>query len=647
MKLFRKITLIALTGLALAGSVSLSSCSKDDDLSTDQYGKGVHLNVWGPCPVARGGELRFLGSGMNQVTGITLPGSGKITDIKTVSNEEIRITVPQDAEEGYITVHTATGDIESLTLLSFLEPISVESITPLTVKPGEVLTIKGDYLNNIHEIVFSENKTDADASVPEEEFLTHSRSEISLVVPAEAKSGGLILSDANEEIPNWIICEDEITVVVPTVDKIQELPKANPGDVITVTGKDLDLVVNVVMSNGGDIDFTLSGEGKIVFTLPDNLCDGPICLVTASGVEVVAVNIGDCKPSDLVATPASEIRPDDVVAITGKNLQMVSGVSLPAAGNVEFTLDSNEKISFTFPANAQSGDVVLSLKGGGSVSVAVVTAKPQVMNTESIPAGSTASLTGKNLDLIASITFAGGAKSDINEGATTDAAQVVVPATAQSGKATLTMKNGETAEWDANIDAPTGAYIISGGDEVTGGNLTAFEIGNPDKLAKVVVNGVDVQYILTGSHLIISLPDSFGPGTKIVLVSTDGSQVEYKYDFENPNAGPTVIWEGEFVCAGWNGNQDLAYGGFDWTTVKAGSTLTFHMIPTDPSNWWCLALRNGSWAALPGGAGEQFDSPADGIASLVLTQEILDDLVATGGLIIFGDGYTLTKITLQ
>ena len=255
MKLFKKYSFIVLMGLTLAGGSMLSSCSDDkDDFSTDQYTGNVRLNVWGPSPVARGGELRFLGSGMNQVTGITLPGSGKITDLRLISNEEVRITVPQDAEEGYVTVHTAQGDIVSKTLLAFLEPISVDEITPTTIKPGDVLTVKGEYLNNIHEVLFSADKTNADATVAEEDFISHSRTEISLVVPVEAKSGALILSDANEEMPNWIICDEPITIVTPTVDNVQTLESANPGDVITLKGENLDLVVSIVMANGAEIE---------------------------------------------------------------------------------------------------------------------------------------------------------------------------------------------------------------------------------------------------------------------------------------------------------------------------------------------------------------------------------------------------------
>lgn len=779
MKLFRKYSTVALMALALAGSIAITSCSDDkDEFSTEQYKGGVNLNVWGPCPVARGGELRFLGSGMDKVTAISLPGCDKITDIKRISDEEVRITVPQNAEEGYVTVHTSQGDITTMTLISYLEPIIVESISPLTVKPGETVTIKGDYLNNIHEVIFSEDKSNADVIVPEEDFITHTRQEISLTVPAEAKSGAIILSDANEEMPNWIITDEDITIVTPAVAEIKTLEKANPGDVITISGTDLDLVVALVMANDEEIDFTytpkandtraVGNEGTITFTIPENACNGPISMVTASGMEIVAVNIGECQPSDLVASPASELKAGNEVTVSGKNLQMIATISVPTASGyseVEFKQESNEKITFTFPAVAQSGDVVMALKGGGEVSVELITAKPEVLTTDQLPAGASATLTGKNLDLLVSVTFAGGATAAV-ENPAADQALVIVPVSAQAGTAVLNMANGESAEWNANIAAPTGAYILEGPseeDEITAGEIVTFTLGNAEALSGVKVNGEAVQYILNGTTLYVNLPDSCGKGTVLTLESSDGSSLDYTYDFipatkvslriwsgmvdiagwgekiylekdlfdgvpagalmtfrlsayqgiqiqinnanwsqimmleewndwadmnsmtleltadilnnilttedgwsnnamiiqgdgciisaidiEWENSREETIWSGEWTNSGWSGNQDLAWGGYDWSTVKAGSILRAYCTAIDPTAWWCVSFRHGDgWANLPGDVGSQIDTPEGGVAQITLSKEIIDDLVANGGLVITGDGYTLTKVTLE
>lgn len=136
-----KLTGAMALGLAVMLPAVLTSCGKEE-YDTNQYKGGVNLNVWGPRPVARGGELRFLGSGMDQITSISIPGSGEVTDIKVIAADEIRITVPQDAEPGKVVLHHAGGDITSLTQLSFTEPISLESMTPSPVKPGQTLTLK-------------------------------------------------------------------------------------------------------------------------------------------------------------------------------------------------------------------------------------------------------------------------------------------------------------------------------------------------------------------------------------------------------------------------------------------------------------------------------------------------------------------------
>ncbi|MDQ9813972.1 hypothetical protein RFZ01_05970, partial [Acinetobacter pittii] len=102
---------------------------------------------FGPSPVARGGELRFHGSGMDQVTAVVVPGCADITDITVISDKEIRIVVPQDAQPGQVILKTPAGDITTKTELTFLEPISIENFAPTVVLPGKELTIEGEYLN--------------------------------------------------------------------------------------------------------------------------------------------------------------------------------------------------------------------------------------------------------------------------------------------------------------------------------------------------------------------------------------------------------------------------------------------------------------------------------------------------------------------
>ena len=115
------------------GGMALASCDTIDDFDTEQYSGGIELNVFGPSPVARGGDLRFLGSGMNKVTGIVIPGSGEITDIKVISETEIRVTVPQNAEVGYVVLKTPQGDITTYPTSAFCGTVTRISVSLITL----------------------------------------------------------------------------------------------------------------------------------------------------------------------------------------------------------------------------------------------------------------------------------------------------------------------------------------------------------------------------------------------------------------------------------------------------------------------------------------------------------------------------------
>ena len=144
--------------LLVVSGFMFTACD-DDDLDTNQFTGGIKLNVFGPCPVARGGELRFIGSGMDQVTGVVIPGCDEITDITVVSNEEITVTVPQDAVEGKVILNTPQGEIETITEITYLEPVSIEDFSPKTVKPGDELVITGEYLNLMRAVIFEDGVT--------------------------------------------------------------------------------------------------------------------------------------------------------------------------------------------------------------------------------------------------------------------------------------------------------------------------------------------------------------------------------------------------------------------------------------------------------------------------------------------------------
>lgn len=361
--------------LVLLSSLTFTACDTND-LDTNQYKGGISLNVFGPSPVLRGGELRFLGCGMDQVASVLIPGCDAITDIQLISAEEIRVIVPQTALPGYVTLMLRNGEsIVTKTQLTYSEPVSIESFSPESVRPGDVLTIKGEYLNLMHQVIFAENVIVSDEVIAEEEtteatskFLKHTRNEIQVRVPEEAQSGKIILSDG-AEIPNRLYSEVELQVVLPSVAEVADYNNIKPGAIMTVTGENFDLVKEVRMENGETMLFTYSAEQKaLTFTIPCGAVNGPIYVVPASGVLVQVAEIKMATPEDVKAQE-TEITAGKELTLTGKNMDMIAAVLFPGVEKaVEPTSLSETEVKVVVPGEAQSGMIQLVLTSGETIS---------------------------------------------------------------------------------------------------------------------------------------------------------------------------------------------------------------------------------------------------------------------------------------
>ena len=288
-KIFNISALLAMCLMILAGC-------QEEMVSTDQYAEdGVTLKAFGPSPVMRGGELRFLGTNLDKVVEVLIPGVDPITEITVVKSgipSEIRVTVPKDGPEpGFVTLKTSDGEeIVTKTLLTFSEPIIIESLTPASIAPGETLTIKGDYFNLIHEVIFAEG-----VLVSEKDFKKHDRYEIQVVVPVEARTGVVGLGDLDElnnEDPelfaNVIYSEEELVVAQPEVTKM-EAPRYKAGETVKIIGKNFQYVEALNLPGAAAVEFTKNAANtEITFVLPAAAQDGEAVLVAKSGVEVVA-----------------------------------------------------------------------------------------------------------------------------------------------------------------------------------------------------------------------------------------------------------------------------------------------------------------------------------------------------------------------
>lgn len=562
--------------LVLLSSLTFTAC-ETNDLDTNQYKGGISLNVFGPSPVLRGGELRFLGCGMDQVASVLIPGCDAITDIQLISAEEIRVIVPQTALPGYVTLMLRNGEsIVTKTQLTYSEPVSIESFSPESVRPGDVLTIKGEYLNLMHQVIFAENVIVSDEVIAEEEtteatskFLKHTRNEIQVRVPEEARSGKIILSDG-AEIPNRLYSEVELQVVLPSVAEVADYNNIKPGAIMTVTGENFDLVKEVRMENGEKVEFEFSTENKILqFTLPANAVSGFIYVVPASGVQIPVASIELAKPGNF-SCATSDVAAGGQITIQGENLDLVSAVIFTGGGEGEIISRSPEQLVVSVPASAQSGSVTFKMANGEQIS-------------------------GLNL----------------------------------------------------TINQP--CHIVSSLEEdFEAGKEMIVEVANGELLTGVKINGVEVEHTFEGNQLKIQVPATAGANTSLELISS-GVSAMYTVSFAK------VIWTGKYPLpvnpdGGWNGNQELGWNGYDWSSVQPGTIITvYYTLDMEETNW---QIKLGGcaigWDSLPTipsqsleAGSTRFSATLTAEALLVLSQD------NNAGLVVSGCNFTMTKVTLK
>lgn len=645
--------------LMLFSCLTFTACDNGDDEDTNQYKGGISLNVFGPSPVSRGGVLRFLGSGMDKVTAVAIPGCDDITDIEVVSDTEIRVTVPQTAQPGLVVLKTPKGDITTKTELTFTEPIALEAFAPAEVKPGGELTITGEYLNLIKEVIFADEVT-----VPADEFVSQSRQEIKVIVPDSAQTGKFILSDG-AEIPNWIYSEGELEVTLPSVEAPLDLVDKKPGDVIRVSGENFDLVKKVQMPNGDEVEFTMtaSSEGdELTFTLPDNVSDGEITVLPASDVKVVVATVVVATPSNVVAVPAVNLRGGDMITLKGTNMDLVTDVTFPGVEEaVGLESQNSTEIKVLMPAAAISGDLQLNTNSGKATAVSIATAKPENISysAATVPAGEALTVKGVNMDVVSAVVFSGNVEVTVSD-ATATAISLTVPTTAETGVLLLKMANGEFVEAPSlTIEKPVCAYLPALPDKLVRGRIVELEIVNADKLTNVLLNEASVQYINDAAKgvLMLNVPAELNGTYSLKLISSNG---EIAYDVLVV-ANEETVWAGPLDIS-WGDGGRVLVPAVSFAKVTAGTVMKVYFDQKDQT--WAQAQFNyGDWSGI---AFSLFDTtmvPTDiygwsfesRVMELTLTQEILDNIQAKQGdcedqtnvgIIIQGSDLTFTKITI-
>ena len=655
-------SIFALLVVALAG-LSLTACSSDD-LSTDQYGGDLSLGAFGPCPVLRGGTLFFYGTNLDQVTEVILPGSNPITAINVLErgyHSRIAIVVPAEGgTEGTVVLKAANGRaVSSVSPITFREDISISQIYigtegNLTGEVGDILTIKGDYLNLMYGVTFTGGYTVTD-------LIQHDRYTITVQIPKEAASGKITLTDLDEEMPVELQTSEAITINLPTVTATSA-STLKAGGTLTITGTKLEQIESVELPGGVTIpeaDLTCSTDGTTLsFVLPEEAADGDVTLVTYSGQKIVAGQITTVTPTNLAIS--GTVKNGQKMTITGTDLKLVSGVAFANSGDYsgEITINDNSIVIAKVPETAQDGDLTLKMKNGKTVTIAYTLVKPTVTSAEpaAFVAGAKIVLYGTNLDLVSAIVFPGDAPLTVDkfDGQEEEGIELTTPAAAYGTGITLKLKNGAddiVIPGIVTITAATQPAISESPASALAGDEITIKGKNFNNVANIYIGTYKVTRYVSRSNteMTFKVPEDAPVGDYVIVMEDfDGNK------FNGPAfaVAPAefTIWSGEADnTTSWNNIEGIGSdAGTELKAAGAQAGWIARFYGEFSKNWFELRVIEGHWGDTYATLG--VSDLKEGYVQMVLTQAILDKAFQQqwwgGTFIVSGQGFKLTKVTV-
>lgn len=624
-----------LFAVALSG-LTLTACS-EDELDTNQYNKsGVNILAFGPMPITRGETMRLTGTKLDKVKEVLFPeGNQKIEASKTyiqgeftlTNSKEMTVKIPDLCVPGKLRLVTKSNDtIVSASNITFVEEIKVDGISPMSVHAGDIVTIKGEYVWNVAEVVFS-----AGVKVEAEDFVKNTRKEIQVAVPAEAVSGVVTCNDGSENAEPIVVTDNLIVDVAAVTSLSKENPDFN--EEISILGENLDLIKQVDFPSVADVKFDVADDGKsIKVVVPAAATSGDIILTSYSGLTTsIAVTVPLVAYEAGSIAPAKNLKAGQKVTLKGENLDRVVKLNLPGDVTLEkgqFT-QSKDAISFVVPEAMGDGKVVLVQHDNWSVETDRITMYAEDGPVKVLWKGSQA--------------LGWDAAGQIYLG--TDGAPELIDAGVKAGDKLRIAFETKSDGWCAQI-----------WEGHWGGQIDEIKAENYDLVGE-------------GGYYTITLTDELiATFTKVVgwggIFVVQGQEMNVTELALVQKSDEKTLWTGELVVEDWanqpyalsDAGQELKDAG-----AKAGQKVNFYISPVNSN--WKLEILEGHWgpsyAAFCGvgadtenGKFTEWNLDANGgKVTITLTQTMLDAAYTQkwwGGVFVLnGDELKCTKITLQ
>jgi hypothetical protein len=419
----------------------ITSCRKGKDLNAES--NKIVLLSFGPTGARHGDTLRFIGINLNRVTSIQFAGGAAAAinqnAFKHQSSELILVIVPSAAEKGYVTLKTPDGDIVTQTQLNLDVDAIVTSITA-QARPGENVTITGNYLNWVTRVTFETDKV-------VQTFVSKTINQLVVTVPADAKTGPLILWYGGTD-SGFVQTTDTLKVTLPVSTSFAPNP-VKPLTNVTITGTNLDLAKKVIFTGvtAPVTTFVSQSATQLVVAVPATAKNGKLTLEALSTVQTISVaDLNIVLPAITSFSPTT-INLGANITITGTDLDLVkkvifSGVAAPVT---VFTTQTATQLVLAVPAGARNGKIKLeaasTVQTTSANDLTVILPSVTSMSPNPVFPATNLTVTGTRLDMVTAISFENAPAVTTFVSQSASQIVVTVPNGVLSGKITLRVSN--------------------------------------------------------------------------------------------------------------------------------------------------------------------------------------------------------------
>ncbi len=387
-----------------------------------------------PLKTKPGAELVIQGKNLTDGV-ISINGLGTEKSLTTITDTEIRTTIPATATSGLVTVKVFDDLVAtSLDTVKIIQPPFITHLLAQDGIAGDKLIVEGRNLSEIATVLIG--------NVPVT-FRLLSDTQIEAIVPAFPSSGQVSVSasgvggNTTATDPFFFYLAPSALVVSPA--------RQLPGRPLTISGKNLYRITGVTVS-GIAVPITSRNEGSdLLIGVPDAAVSGLVTVTSRAGTASTSlVVVQKAVVSDIIPIKA---RPGERVVLRGNfllNAQIFFTGSTIAALDGGKNEDTERWV--LVPINAQTGPLQIINATNITTTTPAFTVIRLIGAIDFTPksgaVGDEIVLTGQNLASVQEIRFSNGASvaaKFVLEGATI---RVTVPAGATTGQICLINEAG-------------------------------------------------------------------------------------------------------------------------------------------------------------------------------------------------------------